>query len=64
MGALFGFSGPIDTSLLHRMAAALSHRGQQALKSHASPYGSIGYRPQFEEPLSQRHGAGLYHSGD
>jgi asparagine synthase (glutamine-hydrolysing) len=64
LGALFGFSGPTDPSLLQRMAHVLSHRGKRCLVSQCSPYGSMGYRPRFEAAACQRLGAGLYHDGE
>lgn len=64
LGALFGFSGPTDPSLLQRMAHVLLHRGKRCLVSQSSPYGSVGYRPRFGPAARQRLGAGLYHEGE
>lgn len=50
--------------LLQRMATVLSHRGNRQLMSHSTPYGSMGYRPQFELAQCQTMGAGLYREGE
>lgn len=63
MGALFGFSGPADATLLQRMADVLRHRGAYTLLDDTSPYGSVAYRPQFTEAQRAQHGAGVYSAG-
>jgi asparagine synthase (glutamine-hydrolysing) len=63
VGALFGFTGATDMTLFQRMADVLNHRGSYAWVYDTSPYGSIGYRPQFAEVVRDQHGAGIYSDG-
>jgi asparagine synthase (glutamine-hydrolysing) len=43
VGALFGFWGPPDRTLLERMAAALRHRGRGTPVLVEQPWGSLGF---------------------
>lgn len=44
MGALFGFTGPLDPALAARQAEVLAHRGRGPVEVHATARGTIGVR--------------------
>lgn len=64
MGAIFGFTGPLDPALLHRMGEAMSHRGSHGVTLDEHPSGSVGYRAGYEESIRDKLGTGLLRDGD
>jgi asparagine synthase (glutamine-hydrolysing) len=59
MGALFGFTGPIDPKLLARQSEALAHRGRGDVQVHATTQGTLGVRG-----VRPSCGTFLVHDGD
>lgn len=59
MGAIFGFTGPADISLLGKMEQELKHRGTSTLVKELKD-ASVAYRPQLEEKEASRVGCGIY----
>ena len=64
MGAIFGFSGPPESSWHERMSQALRHRGRVGEWTDSTPTGTLAYRAAAAEPLRREFVCGLYAQGD
>jgi len=64
MGAIYGYTGPIDRTLRDRIDAVLRHRGSEGVMLAEAATGTLGYRARHDAATRIRFGSGLFAEDD